>query len=216
MNLDVNTGALVKYTEKLDRMQKNLLPKAVRNTLNDIAFQTKKRVPLVASGNFIIRNKSLFRTMILVNKVSSTNINSMSSEVGIFSRKDKIAEGLEKQEVGGTAERTLIQLDTARISSSLDKKVRTSNYLNKISFPKNKRKGSGTGIVVIQKNGRGTVFQSKKGRRKQKLIPIYSMVKNRRIQVKRKPFIRTAAEIESRKIDLLFVKNAEYLISKIK
>ena len=214
MILDVNTGALIKYTDRLERMRNSLLPKAVRNTLNDIAFETKKIVPLVANENFIVRNKGIFKAFIMVNKVSSTDINSMRSEVGILNR-NKLAEGLAKQEVGGVSQRGLIQMDTARISNSLQRKVKSANYLNKINLPKTKKKGSGTGFVMIQKGGKGTIFKTS-GKKKQKLIPVYSFMKNRRIQIKRKPFIREAAERKSKRIDFIFIKNAEYLIMKNK
>lgn len=211
MILDVNTGNLIKYTDRLERMRNNLLPKAVRNTLNDIAFETKKEVPLVAKENFIIRNKGLFKSLIFVNKVRGLKINSMSSEVGILN-KNKISDGLAKQETGGIAQRGLIQMDTARISNSLERKVKQSNYLNKISLPKSRKKGSGTGFVMIQKSGKGTLFKTgKKG-----LTPVYSFMKNRRIQIRKRPFIREAAERKARRIDFIFIKNAEYLINKNK
>ena len=198
----------------MNDIRQTLLPKAIRNTLNDVAFNTRRRVPEVAQGEFTVRNKSLFKAFIFVNKSVSGSIDSMQSEVGIFNRNDKTAEGLAKQEVGGVADRGLIPMDMARISSSPAKKVRTANYLQKITLPRSRGKGTGTGHVLIQKGGKGTLFEAKKGRKKQKLKPLYTFMKNRKVQVKKKPFMKTAGLIESRKMNEIYIRNADFLINK--
>lgn len=214
MILDVNTSGLIAYTDRLESMRSTLLPTAIRNTLNDVAFNTKRRVPAIAAQEFTIRNKSLFKSFIFVNKVTSRNINLMQSEVGIFNRNSKTADGLAKQETGGVSERGLIQMDTARVSNNIAKKVKASNYLNRISLPKSKKKGSGTGFVMIQKGGKGTLFKTNKNKKGQKLTPVYSFMKNRRIQIKKKPFISTAAQLEARRIESIYIKNVQHLMRR--
>lgn len=215
MRLDVNAAGVIKYANDLDKIKNTLLPYAVKNTLNDLAFATKRQAPLVAEENFIIRNKSLFRASVLVNKATAREINSMRSEVGVFNKNGKVAEGLAKQEIGGHAQRGLIQMDTSRVSNLLQKKVKKANFLQNVKLPTSRKKGSGTGFVMIKKGGKGTLFATKKTRGKNKLIPIYSFLKNRRIQIKKRPFIKTAADIESRNINSIFIKNAEKQLKRI-
>ena len=215
MDIRFDASNLKKYNKNLEKIRTQVTPKAVRNTLNDVAFNTKKRIPLVAQQEFTVRNKGLFRAFILVNKVNSNNIDTMQSEVGIFNRNEKTAEGLAKQETGGTAERSMIGMDQARVSGSVAKKIRAGNYLNKINLPSSRSKGSGTGFVMIQKNGEGTLFKTS-GKKKQKLTPLYTFKRNRRVQVKKKPFIKLSADLEARKMNAIYIKNANYLIRKLK
>lgn len=212
MELNVNSLAIGRYSEDLRRIRTSLLPKAIRNTLNDVAFNTRRRVPDVASREFTVRNKSLFRTFILVNKTAAGDINSMKTEVGIFDKHEKTAEGLEKQEIGGVTERPFIPLDQARISNSNSKRVRKANYLDNIRLPQGRGRGTGTGYVMIKKGDTGTVFQSRQGKKGQKLKPLYSFGKRRRVSIAKRPFIRTSAIIESRKIEEIYRRNAIKLI----
>ncbi len=48
MKLDVNTDSAIQLTAKLERLHRSSFPSAVRNTLNDAAFDMKKK------GNSIV------------------------------------------------------------------------------------------------------------------------------------------------------------------
>jgi hypothetical protein len=216
LHINVNSIELTRYSNRLNTIRETLLPKAVRNTLNDVAFNTKRRVPEVAQQTFKIRNRSLFRAFIFVNKSVTGNIDSMQAEVGIFNNNEKTAEGLAKQEIGGVADRGLIPMDTARVSGSNDKKVRSANYLQKITLPTGRSRGTGTGHILIQKNGKGTLFQTKNGRRNQRLKPLYSFMRNRKVQIRRKGFIKHSAEIEGLRMNEIFIRNANFLISRMR
>ena len=49
--INVNSDAVVKYSDKLERTTRSAFPVAVRQTLNDAAFADKKRLPAIAKKN---------------------------------------------------------------------------------------------------------------------------------------------------------------------
>lgn len=215
MQLDVNIAKVIQFTDKLDKVSRSALPVAVRSTLNNAAFETKKQVPLSASSVFITRNKSFFRSSTLVNKAGGFNINSMQAEVGISTQKNKIAEGLEKQETGGNIRnRNLIAMDQARVSGSHQKVIKTANRLNAIRISKTKKKGTGTGVIMIKKGNKGTVFSVKNKRGKSSLTPLYSYSKGRQVQIKKRPFMAPASEFAQKQIPNFFIQEAEKQLKK--
>lgn len=215
MQLDVNTAEVIRFTDKLDKLSRSALPVAVRGTLNNAAFETKKEVPNIASSKFITRNKSFFRSFTLVNKAGGFNINSMQSEVGISNVKSKIADGLEKQELGGSIRnRNLIAMDQSRVSGSHEKKIKSINRLSALTVSKGRRKGTGTGVIMIKKGNKGTIFSVKKKGKKSSLTPLYSYLKGRNVQIKKRPFMEPASEKAQNKIPAFFIKEAEKQIKK--
>ena len=52
IKLDVNTDAAIQLTAKLERLSKSAFPSAVRNTLNEVAFEHKRLIPKVAKQKF--------------------------------------------------------------------------------------------------------------------------------------------------------------------
>lgn len=216
MRLDVNTAAIIGFTNKLDQLSRSALPVAVRNTLNNAAFETKNEVPKTASSKFVIRNKNFFRSMTLVNKAGGFDINTMQSEVGISNSKNKVAEGLQKQETGGAIQgRTLIAMDGARVSGSSNKQVKRTNYLANIRLPKSKKKGSGTGFVKIKTASGMVIFQTKKNAGRKNLgKAVYSYRKNRAVGIKKVPFMEIASVKIQKTMPEIYVKEAEKQIRK--
>lgn len=215
MRLDVNTASVIKFTDKLEQISKSALPVAVRLTLNSAAFETKRLVPIVASSNFITRNKSFFRSLTIVNKAGGWDINSMQSEVGLNNTKDKVVSGLERQESGGIIKgRGLIAMDTARVSKNHNKKISGANQLRNIKLSNSRRKGTGTGFVMIKKGNKGTIFKTKSNGGKRNLIPLYSFSKGRQVSIKRSPFMEPASLKAQQRIPFLFIKEAEKQIKR--
>lgn len=216
MAFDVNTAAIIHFTDRLENLSRSAFPNAVRATLNNAAFETKKEVPRTASSQFTIRNRNFFRSMTLVNKAGGFNINSMQSEVGISNVKNKVAEGLETQERGGSIkDRAMIATDSARTSNSNNKQIRKVNYLTNIRLPKSKKKGSGTGFVKIKTAKGEMIFATKSGAGKKNLgKAIYSYAKNRSVGIKRTPFMQIASEKIQLKMPEMYVKAAEREIQK--
>jgi hypothetical protein len=209
---NVNMDSVIGLSAKLERINRSAFPVAVRQTLNDAAFKTKNMVPKVAAQKFTTRQRNFFRAFSTVQKASGYRVNGMMAVAGINANKgDKIAEGLEKQETGGTIEGSkLIPHDKGRISGSFNKKVKRANYLNniKISTPKNKRKGSK--YILIKKGGKGTVFEIKRLKTKTKLTPIYVYRRSNKSRVQKAPFMAPSAMFARSKMTAFFVANAEY------
>lgn len=213
MRLDVNTDATIQLTAKLEKLHRSAFPSAVRNTLNETAFNAKKEVPKQANKNFTVRQKNLFTRFVLVDRAKGFNVNSMKSTIGVdATTKSKLADGLEKQEKGGVISgRKLIAHDKARVSNSSKKKVRQSNYLTKVGQVSKKGKRiKGSKYIMIKKNGKGTIFETKKG----KLTPIYNVRNTDKSKVKSKPFIEPSALMASKQMPAIYRKQAEYQFKK--
>lgn len=214
IKLDVNTKPLIGLTNKLNGLHRSAFPSAVRNSLNEVAFDAKKNVPLVANHNFTIRQKNLFNRFTVVDKAKGFNVNNMVSRVGLDGTKQKkLTEGLAKQETGGTIiGRKLIAHDMARTSSSPSKKVKTKNYLkniNNIGSPGNRRRGSK--YFAIKKGNKETVFERVS---KSKIVPIYNKRQTRNSRVQAKPFIAPSALKASANMDRIYRKQAEFQFRK--
>lgn len=212
MCFNINTKDHIKLTVKLGKLHRSALPVAIRSTLNDVAFETKKWIPKTASRKFITRNKSFFRSFSSVNRARGFNINTMSSQVGINpSKGSRVADGLEKQETGGSINsRKLIPHDKGRVSSSHQKRVKRKNRFQNIKIHDTRKKGRGkVNYLLIKKGGKGTVFEIKKAGKKQRLTPIYSYRNTKKSRVKASPFMRPASLIAQKKLPLFYIRNAE-------
>lgn len=212
MRLDVNTDASIKLTAKLERLHRSAFPSAVRNSLNEVAFNSKKLVPKTASENFTIRQKNFFNRMTIVNKASGFDVSKMVSKVGIDGSK-KISEGLEKQETGGNIQgRKLIAHDMSRVSGSNAKKVKSRNFLKKLNnIGTAQKRIKGSKYFRIKKGVKETVFE-RTG--KNKITPIYNYRKTKISKVDSKPFISPSALQASRQMESIYKKQAEFQFRK--
>jgi len=133
--LNVNTKELIAYSAKLEKLNRSAFPSAVRNTLNEAAFTTKKNIPVHAAGKFVTRRKTFFKKFSRVEKASGFNINSLVSKAGIDSSVgQELLKNLEAHEEGGKiVGRKIVPHDEARTSNSSGKAVRSRNYANKVA-----------------------------------------------------------------------------------
>lgn len=212
MKLDVNTDSAIQLTAKLEKLHKSAFPSAVRNTLNDVAFETKKLIPKKAEGNFTIRQKNLFKRMSLVQKAQGWNVNGMSSKVGLDGSKGSLSDGLEKQETGGNLQgRKLTPHNMGRISGNYAKKLKVKNQFSKIDkIGTSKRRVKGSKYFRIDKGSKGTVFE-KVGKR---ITPIYNYRSNPITKLKKQPFIEPSAKESIKQMEMLYKKNANFQFKK--
>lgn len=212
MKLDVNTDASIQLTAKLEKLHRSAFPSAVRNTLNDVAFETKKLIPQKAEGNFTIRQKNLFKRMSIVQKAQGWNLNSMVSKVGIDGTKGSLSDGLEKQETGGNLKgRKLTPHNMGRISGNYAKKLKVKNQFSKIDkIGTSKRRVKGSKYFRIDKGSKGTVFE-KVGKR---ITPIYNYRSNPITKLKKQSFIEPSAKEAIKQVEMLYNKNANFQFKK--
>lgn len=207
---DVNMKGAIELSAKLDKLHRSAFPVAVRSTLNDAAFKTKKLIPKAAGAKFTVRQKNLFKKFIIVSKAKGFSLDKMSAKVGIdgaATNGKRIAKGLEAQEVGGTVRsRKLLPMNQARISGSYGKKLRTKNRFNKINIAQAKNRKPGSKYVLIKKGSKGTVFDVSK---KNKMTPVYHYRRTNRTRLNARPFIKPSAKLATRKMVQLYSINAE-------
>jgi hypothetical protein len=133
--ININTDAFVVLANKLERLNRSALPVAVRQTLNDAAFDVKqKTLQESASKNFIRRSPNFFKAFSAVNKADGFNINQMKAEVGMTDRGKVSArtavKHMDLQEEGGATAEGAAYLRAARAGNNAGK-VRRSNYFDK-------------------------------------------------------------------------------------
>lgn len=213
MKLEVNTKATQNLTIKLQQMHRSAFPSAVRNTLNDAAFEAKKLVPNKASQEFTIRQKGFINRFTKIEKAKGFDVNAMNSKIGISKDVDKVSKGLATQETGGNIKsRKLIPHDMGRVSGSYAKKLKSKNQFSKMgNIGTRQKRVKGAKYILIKNNGgKGTVFEVKN----KKLTPIYSYRPTRISHVKARPFINPSAVDASKKMDFFYKKNAEFQFKK--
>jgi len=192
--IDVNNRELINFAKKLDKIHRSKLPNAVRNTLNSVAFHTKKKtLQEEASKTFTRRNSSFFKRFSSVEMAKGFNINRMQSKAGMTaaSRTGKPEQaGLDQtqQQQGGTIKgRTFIPLDTARVSNNNKKNVRRKNRIKNLKIVLNTKDATGqspkkrfvsSAVVAIKKFGSGAIIQHKRQDGKQFLYRVERGGKN--------------------------------------
>lgn len=234
MQLNVNTDAVVAFTNKLEKLHRAAFPVAVRSALNSAAFDMKKHSIQVSADNiFTIRKATFFKSNSRVEKANGFDVDTMYAAVG-FTGNDQAIDDLHQQEKGGKINsRSFIPMQPARTSNSDKKLVRPNARLKNIKVVdaskvtgKNEKErfvksvifaGAG-GHVLSEFNGKAYVWKVNSIKRTDegsfKLTPLYSFEKGRDIQVKSTKFMAKATEMTTPKIDLFYTKAAEVQFKK--
>lgn len=243
MRLDVNLDATIELTARLERLHRSAFPSAVRNTLNDLAFDMKKKaIPQSFNDNFKVKSgtMSFLKKSISVDKATGFNVGSMKSTVGFILLSNnagkKFIDGLEKQEKGGVINDGIRYLKAARGGNN-DKKVLRSNYYNKskIVGQNTGRKGSAKSRLVARAY---VAFREKKLLKVTNsdgnyLVKINRFAKNKstkkvsfkskvmamsrdvkKTRLKSTNFVQEAGENEKKNMANFYQKNAEFQFNK--
>lgn len=136
IQIDVNSDALVTHVARLERISKKAMPKAVRGTLNSLAFDVKERTFLTESKrDFTNRTKTFFKSNSGVDKARGKDIEAMAATVGMFANRketESAINNMDAQMRGGTIrDREMVPYDTARVKNSDSRTVRGKNRLKK-------------------------------------------------------------------------------------
>lgn len=136
--LNINTDAIVAYTNRLEKLHKSDLPIAIRNTLSKAALETKTRSLLkISSNKFTNRNKTFFKAKSRFQRALGFDINKMKATVGMVdlrrSGNDHAVRNLEQQEHGGKIRgKSFIPTDKARVGGNPSKPVAPRNRISRI------------------------------------------------------------------------------------
>jgi len=238
MKLDVNTKATIALTAKLEKLHRSAFPSAVRNTLNDAAFDMKRKTLIdSANSNFKVKNKTFFKKFSGVEKASGFDLKSMKATAGFPVPSDIKAktaiDGLEKQETGSSISNGLRYLKGAR-SGSLNRLVQKKSYYNKSRVTKSVKKGGSKANYIATaysalKTGNPFFLETNKGRFLIKVNSIKSnsgrglnisttpLMMERKVKpskIKATHFAEEAADKTTKKIEGFYEKNAQYQFQK--
>jgi len=140
LKLHLNTDKVKDFTKKLKSVHKSALPVAVRQTLNDAAFNVKQdTMPKSADQAFKKREPNFFKANSKVNMAEGFDINKMQSAIGFFENKlrnkatNYAVQELEQQENKGKIEhKTFIPTDQARVGGTSAGLVKNNARISKI------------------------------------------------------------------------------------
>lgn len=137
MQLNIDTSAVVAFTNKLEKMKRSALPSAIRETLSRTAMDVKRvTMPETSQKHFINRNKTFFKANSRVEFAKGWDVKTMKSVVGFTPHtaraNEEAVRELRQQEHGGDIDsRSFIPLDNAR-SGGIATPVRPMNRLARI------------------------------------------------------------------------------------
>lgn len=244
MQLKINTGAAVIFTNKLEKLHRSALPSAIREALNDAAYDLKKKTMLDKAANtFEKREPGFFKANSRAEAATGFNVNSMKSTVGFINEKLKgktnyAIKDLKEQEEGGNINaKSFIPMDDARVSGSFKKKVRANARLSEIKFIKqNEQKGknnaerfvqaaliAGVGGLVLgyTKKRKGILWRvnslvSDRSTKKftPKLTALYDYSKSRSVHVNSTHFMKIATINSGKKLEAFYIAQAQRQIKK--
>jgi len=240
--ININTDAVVAYTNRLEKLHRSDLPIAIRNALTKAALLTKKESLLKTTRDtFVNRNKTFFKAKSRFLPAKGFNIDGMKATIGMsdlrINSNDHAVRNLEEQEHGGTiGGRSFIPTDDARVGKSRNKNVAPRNRLNKIGLKNVLRVGRSVGknrdqrfvkTVILAKRrfgARAYVLTNKilfrvdsvstGGSLKFKLTRLYSFKRARSVRVKPTNFMFRSAKIQANKMDIFYKIEAEKRIKK--
>lgn len=138
VTININSKAVVAFTNKLEKMRKSDLPLAIRGTLNKAAFNVKQvSMPHSAETHFEKRKPNFFKANSKVQMANGFEVKSMRSVVGFVSTNleynNYAVQELEQQEHGGyIPRRSFVPTDEARAGGSHSKPVRPNTRLKSI------------------------------------------------------------------------------------
>jgi len=230
-SININDDELVGLTNKLEKTHKSAMPVAVKQTLNDAAFEAKtKHLPGTFNKQFTVRKKGFIKSHTKVNKSKNTfDIRKMEAEMGVIKGKSRAGDELQYQELGGTLkDKDYIPLPGARVSGSQAKTVSKRYYMNRIRPDKKKpvfkqqafiRAAFAAGekgyivfgevllqIRKLKKPSKDSIFIKTKA--------LYSYEKGRTISLSPSQFIRPAGEMAAKNIPQHFRKRAQQRFEK--
>lgn len=237
MMLNVNTDAVVKLTNKLEKLNRSAFPVAVRGALNSAALDMKQKTIISSSDdNFIKRKPSFFKAASKVNFATGFAVNSMQSQVG-FKGDSQAVDDLEQQEKGGDiGSRSFVSMNPARVGGAYKKNIRPNARLKalKIVDAKNAKGAKGAndkekfiksvihagvgGAVLADYKDKKIVWRvnslNKTDLKTLKLTPLYTYEKGRKVKVDRTDFIKEAAAVTQQKIDGFYIASAQKQFDK--
>lgn len=242
--LNINTDAVVVYTNRLEKLHKSDLPIAIRNALSKAAFETKTRSLLsISNKTFTNRNRTFFKAKSKFQRALGFDISKMKATVGMVDIRrngnDHAVRNLEQQERGGKIRgKSFIPTDKARVGG---KEVAPRNRISRIPIRDiiRTRKSEGknkdqrfirSAIIAKRKFGTRAYILTNRilfrinslsfGKRTRKLrlkiTPLYSFKRGRSVNVTATNFMKRSSLVQAKRLDIFYINEAKKRIAKSK
>lgn len=134
--IDIDSKELRNFTHTLEKISRSALPVAIRQTLNDAAYDVKLRtMPQTSDASFIKRKPTFWKAKSRVEGAKGFDVDTMQSTVGFLEGKkhSQAVRDLDEQEHGGKIDdKDFIAMDEARTGNSNSRQVRKKNWLGTI------------------------------------------------------------------------------------
>jgi hypothetical protein len=145
--ININSKAVKDFTAKLEKISRHDLPIAIRQTLNDAAYDVKLHtMPQTSDASFIKRKPTFWKAKSRVDSAKGFDVMTMQSTVGFLegTKHSQAVRNLEQQEHGGTIDdKDFIAEDSSRHGGSYSQQVKAKNWLRKIDPEFNTTKWDG-------------------------------------------------------------------------
>lgn len=237
--LNINTNAVVSYTNILEQIGKSALPLAIRGALNRAAPDVKKNtLQKAADASFVKRQANFFKANSKFENAKGFNVATMKATVGMVENSLKggnnyAVKDLEQQESGGVIKKkSFIPLTGARIGGSKSKNVRQNARLSQIKKIVETKSQPGKSArarfvnALLEAGAGGFVLSGsrlfrinslrKSGGKFVDKTALYDFKKGRSVRVSRTGFMRKASLQSAAKIEGFFVDEARRQIEKFK
>jgi hypothetical protein len=236
--LKLYNDSIKEYSLALEKVSRSAFPVAVRQTLNEAAFDVKKNTMIEQSDKaFIKRKPTFFKATSTANPAKGFDVATMKSEVGFVApsgikESGHATKDLEEQEYGGDIDkRAFIATKGGRSGRGNVREKMTMALIKKQIINGRKGRGktaeesfiksaihAGVGGFVIgpQRNSQGNrallLIQSIKRRGRDTVVKskqIYSVKGKRKAHVKATHFMEKAADESAAKMNVTFVRESE-------
>ena len=198
---------ILQYSKQLVKLEKRLLPLAVRMSLNDAVFATDQKAKMNINQRMIIRNKWTVGGM-RFEKACGYNIDNMNAVIG------NIRDYMALQETGGDVEKKSAKYPVptlqSRIRKSYQKPIALRFRMNKLGDLSEGSNNEKFYIGRTKKRNRLAIMQRMKRRKKIKVI---RLLVDKPKRIKATNWMKDAIITEN-DLDKFFIKNAKCLIKE--
>lgn len=212
---NIDSSQIQLFKQKLEKIHRSAVPVAVRQSLNEAAYQMKSVIlPSEFKNDFTIRRPTFVKSHSAFTRSKNTfEIQYMSSECGIIRGKSISGNRLELQERGGVVSDRAVPINKngvspTRMNERNESKQSAIYYYRKF---RNAKKG------VIMRNRKRTIiktddylFEVRAGGEWRTLY-----VLNSTARIKPKRFIEPAGTMAASRIPYYFIRNAQKKLSQL-
>jgi len=230
-SITIDTKEITKLTDAIRGLHRSAFPVAVRQTLNDLAFETKQKqlIPM-ANKTFTVRDSNFFKAFSKVDRAAGLNVGAMTADAGMLDK--GAAQTFDEQEKGGDYTHEYVPNTQARSGGNNKAKINKANYrgngkmIDRSLKTKNRsRKSQFTADAAmgfkLKKliNHNGTIFKVLKFSKDEygiriKLKPLYDAENNRKVSVKPTHFIEKTATKAAEKTERFYKRAANQQFKK--